>query len=83
MANSNGWTPTERKFLDLLRGGEHVHRAEMLACLDDSEASMGTVHVHVANINSRLRAKGREILCVSRGKFVVWKMVRLLGGAIG
>lgn len=80
MSERNGtgkpeYTPTEERIVSLLSDGLNHRRAEILACIDEL-ADHRVMRVHIFNIRTKLKRKGRDVLCTfDRNRAVCYRMV--------
>lgn len=63
---TNGYTPIERKLLDMLSDGRPHHRAELHALAWDRQDRLQNMQIHISNLRKKLRPKGRDIVCEVR-----------------
>lgn len=78
MTERNGWTPTEKKMLDLLGDGNPHFPEELHACLEDELSSVSAIRPHLTRIRDRLRPQGQDILCEYKNMKYMYRHVRLL-----
>jgi DNA-binding CsgD family transcriptional regulator len=86
MSEKNGsrYTPTEGILITLLSDGLAHSRDELLACLEDDQATYQNVKVHISHIRKKLRPRGEDIVCEltpGGGRTPHYRHVRLLGSA--
>ena len=62
MAGNNGFTPTQRKILDVLSDGQGHSTEELRKCLWDELTDVSTVRVHLTQMRAKLRPIGQDIL---------------------
>lgn len=55
MAESDGFTPTERRIMDLLADNQWHSRYDLKALLDDDLASMKALGQHIFNLRAKLK----------------------------
>lgn len=72
----NGFTPTERRILDVLMDEERHHGDELVACIDDPEPGRNILSVHLANMRDKLTAKGRKIIFIRDDREPYYQLVR-------
>jgi DNA-binding CsgD family transcriptional regulator len=72
------FTPIERCILAVLSDGTAHRPRELLACLDDSQATVENMRVHLSRIRAKLRPAGQDILCVIADRTVHYRHVQLL-----
>ena len=77
-SNGNGYTPTERRMLELLKDGLPHTRQELHACLEDDLAGITAIQAHLSRIRKRLRGIGEEIVCEYYLRTLHYRHVRLL-----
>lgn len=69
------FTPTEGRIIALLSDGLNHRRAEILACIDEF-ADGNTMRVHIFNIRTKLKKRGRDVVCTyDRKRAVCYRMV--------
>lgn len=76
-----GWTPTQNRLLTALADGLPHSRTELLACLQDTEATLGNLQWHLAQLRYKLRQEGQEIVCEYHRRSLTYRHVRLLSEA--
>ena len=77
MADNNGYTPTQRKILDVLADGQHHTREEVHACLPDELGALSNIQRHICAIRKPLNSRGYDIICENRGG-MRYRLVRIL-----
>ena len=79
MSASNGWTPTQKRMVELLNDGEQHHMNELKRCLfDNAQGSAANVNCHLTAIRKKLRPIGRDVLCQFIEGESWFRQVRLL-----
>jgi hypothetical protein len=78
MSGVNGFTPTERRMLELLKDGKPHRREELHSCLQDDLADLSAIQPHISNIRKRIRNLGEEIVCEFYQRSLHYRHVRLL-----
>lgn len=78
MSGNNGYTPTERRMLALLRDGLPHLREELHACLYDEMAELSAIQPHLSHIRQKLRPHGEDIICELHKRTIHYRHVRLL-----
>ena len=78
MSGNNGFTPTERKMLSVLRDGLPHKRDELHKCLDDDMAQLSAIQPHISRIRRRLEPLGETILCVLHMRAIHYQQVRMI-----
>lgn len=78
MSASNGFTPTEKRILDVLADGLPHRPHEIHSCLDDELSTIAAIKPHLSRIRPRLRIKGQDIICEYRDKLYWYRQIRLL-----
>ena len=63
MTEGNGWTPTQRRLMDVLGDGEPHTREQLVACLEDSQSEWRNVNPHLVAIRKRLRLERQDVIC--------------------
>jgi hypothetical protein len=71
-------TPTEQRIANVLADGMPHRRRELLACLQDPEAELNALRVHLCNLRAKLRPIGQDILCELSDRGLFYRQVRLL-----
>ncbi len=66
--DTNGFTPTQRRMLEVLADGLPHRREELRACLEDELASIETMRKHIGAMRKLLRTDGHDIVCISGGR---------------
>ena len=79
MSNNNGFTPTQKKMLDILADGRIHTKEELHTCCGPS--SLSVVAVHIVYLRKKLRPIGQDIVCVFERRRIHYRQVRLLGPA--
>lgn len=72
------FTPTQSCIVAALSDGEAHPPAELLLCLQDAQASVSTLWVHLSHIRAKLRPLGEDVLCVLHNRRPAYRHVRLL-----
>lgn len=72
------FTKTEQRILRLLDDGEPHTRAEVFACLGDELARLAAIRNHICKLRAKLRPRGRDVICMLRGKSICYIQVRRL-----
>lgn len=72
----NGFTPTERRILDVLGDEERHTFEELWKCLNDEEAVRQTLSVHLSNLRQKLAGKGRNIISIRDSGVGYFQLVR-------
>lgn len=72
------FTPTQKRLLEVLSDGMMHSNYELLGCLNDELASIGTVRAHIYYLRTRLRPKGYDIVAHRIGKDHTFRKVRIL-----
>lgn len=81
MSENNGYTPTERRMLDILDDGLPHRREELHACLGDELAPLSAIQNHISRLRAKLKPKGHDVLCVSRDNTRYYQRVVLYASA--
>jgi len=68
-------TPTQQRFMDMLRDGRPHNIHELRELLQDKEATLGNVHQHIYHMRVRLRPYKRGILAEVVGGVVWFRLV--------
>lgn len=61
MATNNGFTPTEKRIMDVLSDWKPHTQRELLNAVD-AEADNNTLAAHITNIREKLAPKARDIV---------------------
>lgn len=73
------FTPTEQRILDVLKDGGPHDRAELQACLNDTDALPGTLRAHMGRIRAKLATIGQDVVChFTANRHMVYRQVRHL-----
>ena len=78
MLNGNGYTPTQRRILEVLKDGRLHRREELEACLNDNLATPVTLRVHLTYLRGKIRRKGLDIFCRGGAVRASYQLVKLL-----
>jgi hypothetical protein len=78
MAAGNGYTPTQRRILDILSDGQPHLRKDVMLAMQDTEASREALAVHIARIRRKLLPIGQTILGTRKDRRFYYIHVRLL-----
>ena len=81
MGDPHHFTPTERKFLDMLGDGRWHSFAELHTCLFDDLRKKYAVSNRMTSLRIKLRSQGLSILHERRGEDSGFRLVRLLSPA--
>lgn len=76
--NGNGYTPTQKRMLAVLRDGLPHTREELHACLPDDLSELRAIQAHISHIRKHLRVVGEEIVCEYYLRKLHYRHVRLL-----
>lgn len=78
MTEGNGFTPVQRKMMDILRDGLPHTREELHGCLYDEMGPVSNIRHHLTGIRKILRPRGEDVITelVNRNTYHRW--VRLL-----
>lgn len=71
-------TPIQQQMLMLLSDGQPHTRHELRACLNDEQAELSTVKVHISRIRKHLRPRQQDIICELRHNRICYRHVQLL-----
>lgn len=61
-------TPTEKKILRKLSDSGLHKRDELVACMEDPEATSANMHAHLVNIRKKLLPLNQTVCCVVIGR---------------
>jgi len=81
VSGANGFTPTEKRMLEVLRDGLPHAREELHACLDDDLSRRSSIQPHITRLRSKLEGRGEGILCVLYESKPHYQQVRFLASA--
>lgn len=73
-----GFTPTERRILELLADGLPHRREEVLLCLDDELADYTHLSGHIKNARRKLLPLGYDVVCQVKSFMYSYRWVRVL-----
>ena len=76
--SNNGYTPTERRMLELLRDGLPHSREDLHSCLDDDLSQLTAIQYHLSRIRGKLSLIGEDIICEYYKRSFYYRHVRLL-----
>jgi DNA-binding response OmpR family regulator len=77
--NNGRYTATEHRILARLSDGLPHSREDLLKCLEDSQAELATLQVHISNIRKKLPT-GYRIVCELHKNSPHYTHVRKLAG---
>lgn len=80
MASNNGWTPTQRRMLEVLGDGMWHSYYELFACLDDELSGNTAVAAHLARIKEKLETLSQGIAMIKINGTLHYQHVRLISG---
>jgi DNA-binding response OmpR family regulator len=75
---SNGFTPTERRILDVLADEQRHTFEELWGCLNDELAGRNTLSVHLSGLREKLKTKGRNIISIRDSGVGYFQLTRRL-----
>ena len=78
MTEGNGFTPTQRRLLDVLSDGEVHDRDELVACLEDGLSVWRNVNPHLIAIRKKLRPNRQDIICQVLNRRFVYRLIGLI-----
>lgn len=78
MAANNGYTPTQRRILDLLSDGVAHTKEELVKCLWDELAGPTILNQHISNIRDKLRPQGQDIINIQEQRVSYYRHVRIV-----
>ena len=79
MSSDDGWTPTQRRMLEVLSDGLPHTKEELHACCGPS--CVKNVRMHLSILRKKLRHKGQDIVCRFDKRVIKYQHVRLLVSA--
>jgi len=74
---SNGFTPTEKRIMDLLSDGERHARAEVHSLINDELSDLNNMRLHILNLRKKL-PEGEAVLCEISGYKTFYRHVKLI-----
>ena len=77
----NGFTPTQKRMLELLSDGLPHRREELHKCLEDDLSQLNAIQPHISRIRDKIRGKGEDIICVYFERTIGYQHVRVLYSA--
>ena len=80
MADGNGYTPIQRKMLDILKDGEAHHPLELHKCLADELGPRSNIGAHLTALREKLRPKGINIALIYDRRRLLYQLVRRVQG---
>ena len=75
---NNGYTPTEKRIINLLSDGRAHSREEIHELLEDELSPLSAINYHITNLRSKVKGRGLIILCVSVRRNLRYQLVREL-----
>lgn len=69
------------RMMELLADGRAHTRAELHACLWDTESDVKNVRSHIALLRREIRPQGQDIVCEILNRVTYYRLVRLLASA--
>lgn len=72
----NGWTPTEKRIIDLLSDGLPHTRDEVFKCLWDDQSNLDAIKGHLSRM--RDKAPHLDIVCTLHHRRICYRLVRRL-----
>jgi len=78
MINSNGFTPTESKMLEVLQDGQPHRRQKLVDCLTDGLGNPHNIRRHLTAIRKRLRPQGMDVICQWIDRNYHYRWIKLL-----
>lgn len=70
------FTPTQKRFLKLLRDGKPHTSEEFCELLGDEQSGKHQVHVQFSVMRRILRPRGEDIICQMVGKKAYFRLIR-------
>lgn len=71
------FTPTERRILDKLSDMREHTLKELRDCLDNKDAEVNTVYVHLMRIRGKIETQGQSIALIMRDRKRYYIMIEL------
>ena len=78
----NGFTPTQRRLLDVLSDGEVHDRDELVKCIGDELAVWKNVPPHLTAIRKKLRLNRQDIICQVVNRRFKYRLVGLVNARV-
>ena len=75
---TNGFTPTEKRLLEVLGDGLPHDRDELVACLADELSGWKVVKCHLTSLRKHLRPNHQEIICQVVNRAFKYRLVQLI-----
>lgn len=75
MAASNGFTPTQRRMMDLLKDGERHTRHDLLQTLGDEFLELPDMKHHLKELRRRLKDRGQLIVCELYYRQICYRLI--------
>lgn len=75
MSAANGYTPTEKRILAILRDGQPHTVAELHRCLDDDLSDPEALWSRISFLRKKLEPKGQGIYSVNRKGVTTYRLV--------
>ena len=81
MMNGDGFTPTQRKIMDLLRDGHSHPREHLCRCFPDELANPNNIRVHITLLRKKVRRQGLNIVCEPVDGVSCYRLMRIMSSA--
>lgn len=78
MASLEGFTPTQKRMLEVLADGAYHRREELHACLGDELSPISSIRVYLSNMRKLLRPQGETISCETRDGVTYYRHARIV-----
>ena len=82
MSRTNGYTPTQRRMMDVLEDGLLHRKEELHACLWDEAGDPANVRPHLTALRNKLRPLGQSVAFIEvdgQGYYQRVRVAELLG----
>lgn len=78
MSQGNGFTPTQKKIMDLLSDRQSHHRDELRSCiLDEYSNNLNNLAVHLSHLRTRLAARRQTVACEQYSGKIYYRLIDL------
>ena len=81
MMNGDGFTPTQRKLMNLLQDGQAHPRDSLCRCFPDELANPNNIRVHITYLRRKLKLQGMDISCETISRVCYYRLVRTMASA--
>lgn len=70
------FTPTQRRLLEALQDGLGHSSKDLLGALNDTQADLNLLRVHLTLLRKRLRPRGQDVVCELRSGCAYYRWTR-------